>query len=1073
MTPDRWQHINRLFQEALDHSTSERSAFLDEACAGDEDSRSEVQSLISFDAKAQGFLEVPALEVAARWFAGEPEATLVGTQIGTYRIEARLGAGGMGEVYLAEDTKLDRKVAIKFLPREMEEDELARRRQIREAKAAARLEHPNICGIHEVATQAGHSFIVMQYVEGETVSARMRRRPLRLTESLDVAMQVADALSLAHSRGIVHRDIKPQNIMITTRGQVKVLDFGLAKIVVPETPEQDKHHRDSDLSKPGLVVGTVPYMSPEQAKGIAIDGRSDLFSLGVVLYECVTQKPAFAGNTPLEICAQVIHVDPPPPSAANDRVPPELDRIILKALAKDRDSRQQSAGEFGKELRAVRVSLSAEDVEDAATGRPPVESRASLGGLMSGLLKAARRRRVLVSLVSVVLLVLAALSVPLWWRAAPYRPLPEALHWYEQGTAALRDGTYYKASKVLEQAIKADDNFALAHARLAEAWSELDYADKATHESLRAQSLARDLSRLAPLDSLYLEAITHVVLHEFGAAIESYRRIADLAPASEKAQAYMDLGRAQEKNDEIEKAQASYTQASVHAAQDAAAYLRLGILYGRQQDLEHASQAFQTAEDLYRVLSNNEGEAEVFYQRGLLYCDMNNVREARAQLDVALKLSNTPVNQYQQIRTMLVLSAVSVAEGQPIQAEEQASKAIQLARINGIENQATNGLIWLGNSFLHRGDYAEAEKRYAQALDLAQRDNGSLNEAVALFSLGSVRSLQRNTAEALRYIGQALPFFQQAGYRKWLSQALTLLGRVHRDRGEYEEALQALKEQLTLAEQAGDLSHVALSHQEIGRVLSAEEQYPQALSHFDECYKIRQSLNAKVSVAYALMYRGDALSQIGGFDEARGVLEEASAIAGPDGAYKELLAEIQMIHARLELNDRHFLESKLKSHQSLDLAGNRYADTVTQAKLTLALAETRSGNARAGRRLTAEAVEMANITGDPQLISSAFLASAEALLESGEPLRALVTALKAQESFARFGQQDSEWRAWLIAAQAKRRLGEDAAARAYASNADRLLLSLEQRFGSEAYHGYMKRPDVQQCRKQLDQLLNP
>src|SRR6185369_14290353 len=445
MTPDRWQHINRLFQEALDHSTSERSAFLDEACAGDEDSRNQVQSLISFDAKAQEFLEVPALEVAARWFAGEPEETLVGTQIGSYKIEARLGAGGMGEVYLAEDTKLDRKVAIKFLPREMEEDELARRRQIREAKAAARLEHPNICGIHEVATQAGHSFIVMQYVEGETVSARMRRRPLRLTESLDVALQVADALSLAHSRGIVHRDIKPQNIMITTRGQVKVLDFGLAKIVVPETPEQDKHSRDSDLSKPGLVVGTVPYMSPEQAKGIAIDGRSDLFSLGAVLYECVTQKPAFAGNTPLEICAQVIHVDPPPPSAANDRVPPELDRIILKALAKDRDSRQQSAVEFAKELHAVRVSISSKDVEDAATGRLPLESRASRGRLMSDLLKAVRRPRLLVPLVSVVVLMIAALSVPLWWRAAPYRPQPEALRWYEQGAAALRDGTYFKA----------------------------------------------------------------------------------------------------------------------------------------------------------------------------------------------------------------------------------------------------------------------------------------------------------------------------------------------------------------------------------------------------------------------------------------------------------------------------------------------------------------------------------------------------------------------------------------------------------------------------------------------------
>ncbi|HXU39123.1 MAG TPA: protein kinase [Blastocatellia bacterium] len=1070
MTPDRWQHINRLFQEALDHSTSERSAFLDEACAGDEDSRNQVQSLISFDAKAQEFLEVPALEVAARWFAGEPEETLVGTQIGSYKIEARLGAGGMGEVYLAEDTKLDRKVAIKFLPREMEEDELARRRQIREAKAAARLEHPNICGIHEVATQAGHSFIVMQYVEGETVSARMRRRPLRLTESLDVALQVADALSLAHSRGIVHRDIKPQNIMITTRGQVKVLDFGLAKIVVPETPEQDKHHRDSDLSKPGLVVGTVPYMSPEQAKGIAIDGRSDLFSLGVVLYECITQKPAFAGKTPLEICAQVIHVDPPPPSAANDRVPPELDRIILKALAKDRDSRQQSAEELQKELRAVRGSLG---VQDEVTRGLAVKLRVSRADLMSRLIGAARRPQVLVPLVPAALVLLAALSVPLWWRAAPYRPQPDALRWYEQGTAALRDGTYYKASKALEEAIKFDDKFALAHARLAEAWSELDYADKADREILRARSLVRDLSALSSRDALYLQAITHVVLREFDAAIERYRKIAEQAPAAEKAQAYLDLGRAQEQNDDIKGAQASYEQATALAPQDAAAFLRLGILFGKQQDLEKANRAFKTAESLYHILSNNEGEAEVFYQRGFLYHNLNKPPQAQAQLDEAYKLSSSPVSQYQQIRILLVLSGVSVTEGRAAQAEQQARQAIQLARNNGIENQATNGLIWLGSLFLHRGEYDEADKYYRQALDLAQRDNGRLNQAWASMQLGSLRSLQRNTDEALRYVEQALPFYQQGGYRKWLSQALVLLGRIHRDRGEYEDALRALQEQLDLAERVGDQAQVALSHQEIGSVLSAEEQYPEALLHFDESHSIRKSLNANVSTGYALMYRASVLWQVGSFEEARRALDEAAVIAGPEKAYKELLAEIDMIGGRLELSEGHPLESKMKSHQALALAGNQYPDTAAQAKLTLGLAETRSGGVRAGARLCAQALDIATSTRDPQLVSSALLAFAETLLESGEAQRALDTALRAKDSFARFGQLESEWRAWLIAAQAKRHLNEDEAAHEYASTATARLSNLEQRFGSEAYNSYLKRPDVQQFRKTLNQQLNP
>src|SRR5262245_31191855 len=231
MTPERWRHINSLLQEALDRLPTERQAFLEEACANDEASRQEVQSLISLQQEAENFLEVPALEATADLFADDQPELLIGQVIGPYKIESLLGAGGMGEVYLAEDTRLDRKVAIKFLPPDLEADELARRRQIREAKAAAKLDHPNICAIHEVAEEASRSFIVMQYVEGETLASRIRCHPTSLWESIDFAMQIADALSLAHSHGIIHRDIKPQNVMITPRGQVKVLDFGLAKVV--------------------------------------------------------------------------------------------------------------------------------------------------------------------------------------------------------------------------------------------------------------------------------------------------------------------------------------------------------------------------------------------------------------------------------------------------------------------------------------------------------------------------------------------------------------------------------------------------------------------------------------------------------------------------------------------------------------------------------------------------------------------------------------------------------------------------------------------------------------------------
>jgi serine/threonine protein kinase len=203
--------------------------------------------------------------------------------ISHYRILQKLGARGMGEVYLAEDTQLNRKVAIKLLPEALIADEQAGKRLIREARAAATLDHPNICSIHEVGQDVGRTFIVMQYVEGETLATRLARKPMELQESLSVALQVSEALSEAHSRGIIHRDIKPQNIMLTPRGHVKVLDFGLAKVAQTELSTDSEAVTQSLLTEPGTIMGTVQYMAPEQVKGETLDARSDIFSFGVLL----------------------------------------------------------------------------------------------------------------------------------------------------------------------------------------------------------------------------------------------------------------------------------------------------------------------------------------------------------------------------------------------------------------------------------------------------------------------------------------------------------------------------------------------------------------------------------------------------------------------------------------------------------------------------------------------------------------------------------------------------------------------------------------------------------------------
>ncbi len=286
---------------------------------------------------------------------------MIPEMISHYRVICKLGQGGMGEVYLAEDTKLHRKVAIKSLQAKLLMDKKAQRRLAIEAQAAAQLDHPNICAIHEQLEAGDRTFIIMQYVEGETLSERIRRGPLAPRESLDIAAQIADALAEVHSHGIVHRDIKPQNIIITPLGRVKVLDFGLAKIVRGESVSENAGVTSLWFTDFEAIVGTAPYMSPEQAMHAALDGRSDLFSLGTLLYECATGIPPFCGCCAAEICSNVIHLDPPPPSQFNRCVPPGLDRITLKALEKRVESRYQSAVELMSDLREMRDILQPED----------------------------------------------------------------------------------------------------------------------------------------------------------------------------------------------------------------------------------------------------------------------------------------------------------------------------------------------------------------------------------------------------------------------------------------------------------------------------------------------------------------------------------------------------------------------------------------------------------------------------------------------------------------------------------------------------------------------------------------
>src|SRR5438874_887751 len=290
-----------------------------------------------------------------------------GTKLGRYEIRSKLGEGGMGEVYLAQDTKLDRKVALKILPAEVAAHHDRMRRFVQEAKAASALNHPNIITIYEIDESVGGTagervhFIASEFIDGETLRRRMRNPPLKLGEVLDIATQIAGALAAAHAAGIIHRDIKPENIMIRRDGIVKVLDFGLANLTEQRTltaVDTEAATLVPVKTDPGVVMGTAIYMSPEQARGLEVDARTDIFSLGVLIYEMVTSRLPFAGSDTIEILAAILSDKEPPPLARyRHEAPAELERIVEKALAKERDERYQSAKDLLIDLRHLKKRL--------------------------------------------------------------------------------------------------------------------------------------------------------------------------------------------------------------------------------------------------------------------------------------------------------------------------------------------------------------------------------------------------------------------------------------------------------------------------------------------------------------------------------------------------------------------------------------------------------------------------------------------------------------------------------------------------------------------------------------------
>ncbi len=358
MTPERWRKLKELFDQALKLDSPQRSEFLATACAGDDSLRREVEVLLHSHSEAKDFIEQPAAEKVASQILGEKDLLVAGQRVGRYEILGSLGSGGMGEVYLAQDSRLKRKVALKLLPAALTSDKERLQRFEQEARAASALNHPNILTIHEIGEHEGMNFIATEFIDGVTWRQKKNESECSVTEVLDVALQVASALCSAHEARIVHRDIKPENVMIRPDGIVKVLDFGLAKTfrTVGSTSASEVPTRLVETS-PGIVMGTVKYMSPEQARGQDVDARTDIWSFGVVLYEMVARRLPFDGQTPSDVIAAILMTAPTPLKQLAPAVPDELQRIVEKTLRPKTEERYQDARELLGDLKKLRHEL--------------------------------------------------------------------------------------------------------------------------------------------------------------------------------------------------------------------------------------------------------------------------------------------------------------------------------------------------------------------------------------------------------------------------------------------------------------------------------------------------------------------------------------------------------------------------------------------------------------------------------------------------------------------------------------------------------------------------------------------
>jgi eukaryotic-like serine/threonine-protein kinase len=773
MKAERWQQINDLFQSAAELPPRERAAFVDEACHGDKGLRRDVESLLASYERAEDFIETPAFAVAPELLIHETTGALVGEWIAHYRVESLIGIGGMGEVYLARDDLLGRKVALKFLPEHLTAEATQLTRLKTEARTASALNHPNILTVYEIGAVGNWHFIATEFIEGITLRGSLAGGKVNLLDAFSIAVQVASALPAAHETGIVHRDIKPENIMLRPDGYVKVLDFGIAKLT-ERSPASDLHGAETATGlrkRPQLVLGTARYMSPEQASGQIVDARTDIWSLGVVLYEMVGGIPPFAGETPSDCMASILKTEPPPLSDLAQNVPVKLLSIVQKALRKDREERYQTINEMLADLRSLKGELEAE-----ASSRP-----------IFGKIK--RHRRGALLTLAAVILATAAFTYSYYFRVPsrlineksiavlPFVDLSQA-HDQEYFCDGIQEEILTRLAKIRDLKVisrTSTQRFKSAPKNLPEIAKQLGVANVLEGTVQKAEGQVRVHVQLisARNDShLWAEKYDRKLTDVFGVESEIAKAIADTLRARLSGSEQRAIATRPTENAEAHQL---YLKGTFFSNKRTGADLRTSIEYFKGaigKDPNYAL-AYAGLADAYALLSLYGGESP-----------KETMPQAKAAARKALELEDTLPEAHNSLGLVLALHGFDFA-----QSKMEFERAIELN-----PNYAT-AHHQLGN--VNLAMVGEFNRAITEANHAVELDPLSL---IINADLGQDLMLARRYDEAIEQLRKTLAMDPRFYYARWtLGETLQLKGQLREAMAEYEKAAELTDDPMVMA----------------------------------------------------------------------------------------------------------------------------------------------------------------------------------------------------------------------------------------------------------------------------------